>query len=390
MPSHAKRRGAPTPGLSRNQKLVAGGVVGVVIVLVALFTLVLGHKAATPAGATSSSLPPAATQPTLAKDLCPLTDTPAPGGVVPQRAPIAVKIGNEPGPDAGGLGAARPQSGLNEADIVYDTPAEGGIMRYIAIYQCQNASQIGPVRSYRWVDARILAEFRHSFLLHIGGIAPNLNELNTFAFIKNLDGDCAAESACDSQIYTQDPNRVPPDATYTSTKAVWSQFHSAPYNLAPAPVFRYSAAPPSSAKTVSSVAINFSAGTDALWQWSPSARAFLHFYGTTPDIDQLDNKQVSAQNVVVQVVDYKIGPYEETAGIAGSGDVESQTVGRGRGWVLRDGKVIAVTWHRAALQDPTTFTDAAGKPVDLAPGRTFVEMVINTTADQAGAITFTK
>lgn len=377
--------------MRRRQFLIAGGAAIVVIAVVLVFVLGGGGKK-NPHGQTVSSLglPPGSTQPALPSNRCPLTDEPAPGGSVPRRAPIAVKIGNEPGPDAGGLGAARPQSGLNEADIVYDTPAEGGIMRYVAIYQCGNASKIGPVRSYRWVDARILAQFRHSILAHVGGIAPDLNELNSFSYIKNVDDDCGAEPTCYPSLFAQDPNRVPPDATYTSTQAIWQQFHASPYNMKPLPAFQYTAALPAAATPVASVGINFSAGTDGVWQWSASAHAFEHFYGTTPDIDQLDQQQVSAQNVVIQIVNYKIGPYEETAGIPNSGDVESAIVGSGKGYVLRDGKMIPVTWHRSALQDPTSFTDKAGKSVGLAPGRTWVEMLINTTADQAGALTFTK
>jgi hypothetical protein len=323
--------------------------------------------------------------------VCPLTDEPAPGGKVPQRAPIAVKIGNEPGGGPNGLGAARPQSGLNEADIVYDTPAEGGIMRYIAIYQCNNASEIGPVRSYRWVDARILSEFPHVALVHVGGIAPNLADLNdNFKTIVNIDDDCGAEPLCDPSVFHQDSSRVPPDATYTSTQAIWASHHTHGMQDPPPPVFHYTASLPSLATPVSQVAINFSAGTDAVWKWSASAHAFLHFYGTSPDIDQLNGQQVSTQNIFIQIVHYTIGPYEETAGLAGSGDVESQTVGTGKGYLLRDGKMLAVTWHRAALQDPTTFTDAAGKTVGLAKGRTWVEMLINTTARVPGALTFTK
>ena len=82
---------------------------------------------------------------------CPLTDAPAPGvKTIPDRPALLVKIGNEPD-------GARPQSGLNEADIVFDTPAEGFIMRYVAVYQCKNAPIIGPTRSVRWVDWNMVA-----------------------------------------------------------------------------------------------------------------------------------------------------------------------------------------------------------------------------------------
>lgn len=393
VPSHSKQSRNPLGNLSRNQLIaiagalvvVIGGVIGAVVA-----TSGGGKPAAKPPKRPSTTVTlPGTTQPTLAANRCPLTDLPAPGGTPPRRAPIAVKIGNEAGPDAGGLGAARPQSGLDEADIVYDTPAEGGIMRYIAIYQCNNASQIGPVRSIRWVDSHILAEFRDVILAHVGGIQPNLAALNALRWVGNADDDCVDEPVCSSQDFQQLSSRVPPDATYTSTQALWSTFKLARFRRLPSPVFRYSAALPSTATPVAKVSIDFSSGTDSVWEWSPTDHAFLHYFDTTPDVDQLNQQQVSTSNVFIQVVNYRIGPYEETAGISGSGDVESQTVGTGRGWILRNGEKLAVTWHRAALPDPTTLTDAAGKPVGLAPGRTWVEMVIESTATQPGAISFT-
>ncbi|HTT86353.1 MAG TPA: DUF3048 domain-containing protein, partial [Acidimicrobiales bacterium] len=75
--------------------------------------------------------------------VCPLTGQSAPGGQVPQRPALAIKVDNYP--------AARPQSGLNDADIVFEEPVEGGITRFVAVFQCQPASLVGPIRSARAV-----------------------------------------------------------------------------------------------------------------------------------------------------------------------------------------------------------------------------------------------
>lgn len=340
-----------------------------------------GKKASlanTTSGTSGPSGPSRAATPSLPSDRCPLTDTPAPGGKVPRRIPLAVKIGNEPGPDAGGLGAARPQSGLNEADIVYDTPAEGGIMRYEAIYQCQNAASIGPIRSERWVDWHIAAEFPKVIFSHVGGIQPELAMLDAQPFI--LDADAFKFPAA----YHQDPARVAPDATYTSTAALYSLFPT--YKTPPKPVFHYSASLPAGAKPLSSLDINFSQGTDVQWKWDPTTGTFLHFYSGVADMDALTNQQVSTTNIVVQIVHYTYGPWAESPG--GTGDVMSVTTGTGKGWVVRDGKEIPVIWHRPTMYDGMTFTTPSGTPVDLAPGRTWVEMVLNTTAKVPGALTF--
>ncbi len=344
------------------------------VVVAAVLAVVLSSTPKKAAGGKAAS----ATTPTtaaLASDVCPLTDTRAPGGTPPRRPAIAVKIGNEPQ-------GARPQSGLNEADIVYDTPAEGGIMRYEAIYQCNSASSIGPVRSLRWVDWHILAMYRNlPLLVHAGGIIPDVNALDALRYVKdvNLLSTYAADG-------TRITSRVPPDNLYTSTAQVWASFPNE--KAPPAPVFRYSGSLPAAAKPAKSIEINFSLGTDSVWTWNAATSTWLHSYaGSGPDIDALTNAQVSTDNVVVQIVKYQLGPYSESPG--GSGDVESVLTGNGAGYLLRDGKEIPVTWHRPNASTMTTFTDAHGAAVDLAPGRTFVEIVLDTTAAQKGAITIT-
>lgn len=302
---------------------------------------------------------------------CPLTDVPAPGRVVAQRPALLVKIGNEPGP-------SRPQSGLNEADVVFDTPAEGFIMRYIAVYQCENSAVIGPIRSVRWVDYHIAPEFIQPILAFAGGIGPNLTAVASAPWLSGanlLDAQASAGY--------RTTNRFPPDNLYTSTKALYALFPKQSHK--PKPIFRFTSSLPSGAKPLASLELDFSGGTDVIWRWQPASHSWLHTYSGVTDIDALTNQPVTATNVVVEIVPYTIGPFSESPG--GTGDIESQTTGTGRGYVLRGGRYIPVTWHRANLVDPTTFTAANGRPVGLAPGRTWVEIMTDTQA--SGGIRFT-
>lgn len=317
--------------------------------------------------------PPGTTVPKLAVSRCPLTDVPAPGGKVPQRPAVAVKVGNEPT-------GARPQSGLGQADIVYDTPAEGFIMRYVAVYQCGSASSIGPTRSVRWVDWHILEAFGTPILAFANGIDPDVHTVETLDWLRPADLLTSAASAG-----IRISSRVPPDNLYTSTAKLWALY---PHDTSPPPpVFAYSPGLPPSATPAAKLAINFSPGTDVVWIWDAAAGQWEHTYGGSPDIDALTNRPVTATNVVVQIVHYTFGPYEESPG--STGDVESQVIGTGSGYVLRGGKVVRVVWHRKGATSPTTFTDAAGRPVGLAPGRTWVEILLNTTASTPGALTIT-
>lgn len=292
---------------------------------------------------------------------------------MPARPALAVKIGNEPD-------GARPQSGLNEADIVYDTPAEGGIMRYVAVYQCQSASSIGPTRSVRWVDWHILQAFGHPILAFAGGINPDVSTVDGLGWLEPADLLAGAQAAG-----VRISSRVPPDNLYTSSAALWALAKTA---SPPPPVFSYTASLPALATPASALAIDFSPGTDVVWKWDGQADTWLHAYSGSPDIDALTNQPVTTTNIVVQIVHYSFGPYAESPG--GTGDVESQTVGSGPGYVLRGDDVIKVTWHRPGLLAPTTFTDAKGQAVGLAPGRTWVELVLDTTANTPGSLTITR
>ncbi len=383
--------------LKRNQLIaVAAALVVVLAVGLGVGLSGGGKPVAAIKGHNGTSSPPSGTRttttastiPSFGPGICPLTDTPAAGGRAPLRPALAVKIGTEPGSDPAAGAGARPQSGLDEADIVYDTPTEGFLMRYMAVYQCQDASSIGPIRSVRWVDWHILRQFVHPILAFAGGILPDQHDVYSSKWI--LPANVIGQQA---EVATQLAGRSAPDATYSSTTALYGLYPK--QTTPPKPVFEYTAALPSTAKPAASLALDFSFGTDVLWRWDAATGLWDHYYfdGTNPatataDTDALSNAIVSTTNIVVQVVKYKFGPYPESPG--STGDFESNTVGEGPGMILRDGKSIDVTWHRKNLLSPMTFTDAGGQTVGLAPGRTWVELVPNTTFTSAGRVVLTK
>jgi hypothetical protein len=383
MPRHSRARsdraetgdGTAKAGLNTKQKAIVIAVSVVVLagIAVGVVAATSGGKPKHPSSATGGTTTTVAA---LSSTVCPLTDTPAPGGVVPDRPALMVKVGNEPE-------GARPQSGLNEADIVYDTPAEGFVMRYIAVYQCNNSSSIGPTRSVRWVDYHMVARmFYDPILAFAGGIIPN--QQGVAADHAWLTGINLLDVS--SSVAWRISSREAPDNLYTSTKALYGQFTK--LKTPPPPIFTYSAKPASSATPASSLAIDFSYGTDPVWQWNAQKGLWMHTYSGTPDMDALTGQQVSTTNIVVQIVKYTLGPHIESTG--GTGDVQSAMLGSGPGYILRNGTVVKVTWHRTDEIQPTTYTDAAGQKVSLAPGRTWVEIVPNTQANAAHGIVITK
>jgi hypothetical protein len=357
-PRHARHR---QRSRAARRRVVVGGA-AVVVLGVAVVGVVLtrsGHRAAAaPPRHPRSVVSPSrtTTSPAPASDgaLCPLTGLPAPGGRVPNRPALAVKVGNDP--------AARPQSGLAAADIVYEVQAEGGITRYIAIYQCHEAASIGPVRSLRWVDWHVMEQFGHPILAFAGGIAPRVDEVDALPWLFPVNG--LASSA-----FVRISSRVPPENLYTSTAALWALD---PSGHAPSPIFSYSDAPPRDGTQVASATVPFSGASDVVWRWSASRHVWLRFYGTTPDLDA-SGAQLSAVNVVIQLVRALPGPYNESG--PDSLGVDSITVGSGTVDVLRDGELVTGRWVRPAYGDVTRLVGPDGRPIDLTPGNTWVELV---------------
>ena len=117
---------AQRAGGSRTKWYVLGGVAAMLLAGVVVAVLAAGStsKKAAPATTTTSTVAPVVAT-------CPLTGPPAPGGVVPARPAVAVKIGN--------YTADRPSAGLNQADIVVEEPVEGSYTRLVAVFQCRTA-----------------------------------------------------------------------------------------------------------------------------------------------------------------------------------------------------------------------------------------------------------
>jgi Protein of unknown function (DUF3048) N-terminal domain/Protein of unknown function (DUF3048) C-terminal domain len=315
-----------------------------------------GTKKSSPTAAPNIPNTPGAT-PTTVGALCPLTGVPASGNSVPQRPALAVKVDNYP--------QARPQSGLDQADIVFEEPVEGGITRLVAVFQCQSPALIGPIRSARAVDAPILDQLSRPILIHAGGINPVLALLQNANLI---DDNVFFHGAIVKSI----PGRYAPYDTYVAAAAAWGLNPSD--TKPPAALFTYSSTSPAGTP-VTSVHIPFTGTNNTLWTWNAASGHWLLSYSGKP-ATVANGGQIATTNIVVQTVHVTYGPWLENN--VGGLEVQSQMTGSGPLTVLRNGVAITGTWHRATLNDPTTLTASDGSSIALQPGQTWVEMVPST------------
>ncbi|MEO8475644.1 MAG: DUF3048 domain-containing protein [Actinomycetota bacterium] len=304
-------------------------------------------------------------------DPCPLTGiVPTGDKPVPTRPVLAVKVENTPD--------SYPLAGLNEADIVYEEVVEGGITRFIAVYHCQGAPLVGPVRSARTTDPKILLQFGARPLLAFSGGAPKVVNIVRKAGVIELTEDDPAPA------FTRDDARVIPHNLFTGTQKLWAaaaKAHKAA--TAPEPVFTYDEATPKPSKKTASATIVFSSLATAEWHWE-GGRWVRYLDGSPMTLESGD--EIAADNVVIQQVETTEST--QFSDVADYPSPEVTVTGSGKAWVLRDGKLIIGTWERASEGDLTVFRTKKGDEIALTPGTTFVELAPTGMFD--ATITFGK
>jgi hypothetical protein len=141
-------------------------------------------------------------------------------------------------------------------------------------------------------------------------------------------------------------------------------------------VFSFSQAVPTGTPAAS-VAIPFSSTSNVVWTYDRATRQYLRSFGPHPDL-LTDGAQNSASTVVVQVVQLSYGPWYEND--VGGLEVQANLyqAASGGAEVFRDGVEVTGTWHRSALGQPTQFISSTGTPIQIQPGRTWVELVPST------------
>lgn len=293
---------------------------------------------------------------TIELPLAPLTGLPTSDPAVATRPALAAKIDNHP--------KARPQVGLNSADIVFEENVEK-LTRFAAIHHSQGRDPIGPLRSGRRQDVDILGSYNKPLFVWSGGNARVTRAINDSDLV-NM-GPTPMRS---KNIYFRDTARSAPHNLFTKTTDIWA---NAPAESGPPqPQFLYrdiSDAMPATAVPVASGKISMD-NLRVQWDWDASTGKWLR--STLNNSRKLvahmeaDGTQVSTENVVVLYVRYTT-PVSPNA----------RTVGNGKVFVLTNGLLIEGTWRRANRLDPFTLKDAAGSVIRLTPGRTFVMLSRN-------------
>lgn len=278
----------------------------------------------------------------------PLTGLPMSDPSAAKKPALVVKIDNHP--------LARPQSGLNEADIVFEENVEQ-LTRFAAVFQSSVSNPVGPIRSGRTQDIALLGSFNRPLFAWSGG-----NRRVTDAI---RGSDLRQLSAQQQKVFFRAKGHIEPHDLYSNTDALYGL---APKDASGPPAqFTYRAAGATPAgDAIAAVNISMD-GVKVRWRWDATKSLFFRLADGKTQNDAISNSQVSTDNVVVLYVVYKPSPADPKS-------PEAQTIGKGDAWVFTAGKAVKATWTRADRLQPFTLKDASGTLIALTPGRTFVEL----------------
>jgi hypothetical protein len=244
---------------------------------------------------------------------------------------LAVKVEN--------IAAARPQVGLNSADIVFVEEVEGSLTRLVAVYHTTFPKRVGPVRSARNTDVELLPLFGEPGLVYSGANRKVQRNIDRSPIVPLQRSD-------------RDSSRVAPHNVFVDLDAVSGKAKRV--GEAQSIGWTFAAADPRWDKAAEDGSVSARVGGDSFSFDDKGGRYVVRWNGRTY-ADGSSGKVAATDNVVVMSV--KNSP-DGNADVNGARSVKSATVGKGKVVIFRDGRKISGTWRRAGDTKPLRFVDA--------------------------------
>lgn len=287
----------------------------------------------------------------------PLTGRPlVSAGEIPNRPALAVKMPNNR--------KAMPQTGLNEADIVFEQIINDGVTRFVAVFHSQGSDPVGPIRSGRAQDVDILTNLDSPLFAWSGGNdgvtgVVNNSSLVSLNYVRGFS----------DAYYRRDGRGGAPHNLFSSTDALWG---FTPEDFAvPPQIFPYMLnGEAAEGDHASSIELELDS-IRVRWDYDSATGQYLRFQYGEPHMSELSG-QVWADNIVVLFVDYQRSPFDRKS-------PEAQTIGKGQALIFTDGVVRTGVWQRSSSADTWNLyaDESLSEPIGLSDGRTWVELPRN-------------
>lgn len=261
----------------------------------------------------------------------------------------------------------RPQSGLSRALIVYEVIVEGGITRLMPVFGGEPIGKIGPVRSARDTYIEFVSEL--DCLYGYAGGSFTAVQATYDLELKTLNALSA-----DGRFYWRDSSSYAPHNLFTSSDLLTLALRDKKLENA-GPTFEswsfrdQPKVPSPDARLASSVRIDFSTPSyEVGWEYKSENGYYERTNGGVLHTDAETGEILTARNIVVEIV--PPGEY-----IEGKGRINFSVTGEGKVLIFRSGEVIEGTWKKVDRLSRTQYVDAAGLPIELNRGNTWVEVV---------------
>jgi hypothetical protein len=259
---------------------------------------------------------------------------------------------------------ARPQSGLSQASVVFEAIAEGGITRFLALFQDTAPDNVGPIRSARPYYLQWALGFEAGYA-HVGGSPEAIQDIKDWG-VRDLD------QFYNSGSYHRVNTRIAPHNVYTGITTLTQLEASKGYTSSNFTGFIRKADSPAKVPTASTVNINISGPVyNASYAYSAPTNNYLRSEAGAPHIDANTNAQISPRVVIALVMPYSL----EADGYHS----DYSTIGTGQAFIFQDGLVTVGQWSKTSNASQFTFTDSNGVVVKLNPGQTWLTTVANAT-----------
>jgi DUF3048 family protein len=281
----------------------------------------------------------------------PLTVNPLTGlKPVPTGRVFAVKIDDTP--------AGRPQTNINDADVVYVEQVEGGLTRLAALYASRLPATVGPVRSVRLDDAQLLGAYGRLAVAFSGGAS---------GVVAAVDRSSLVNASADNYFsdYSRSAAKPMPYNLMVDLPRLSADLRRATSSVRDVG-FRWSSAVPAGGRTAHQIRATVG-GTAVDFAWQ-NGHWIRKIDGVT--VRQSNGAAVSTPNVIVQFCKVAVDPRDVDT--AGNPSANTTTVGSGKALIFRDGRVFSGRWVRHSTGSPTRFVDAAGHDIPLHTGGTWV------------------
>jgi hypothetical protein len=262
---------------------------------------------------------------------------------------------------------ARPQSGLSQAGVVFEALAEGGITRFMALYQesSDQISPIGPVRSARPYFIDWLLPFNAAYA-HVGGSPTALSDIQSLG-VHDMD------QFYNGKYYNRISTREAPHNVYTSISSLTSLEQANGWTTSSFTGFPRKADAPAKSPSVTAIDINMSTTDMAVhYVYDPSLNSYLRNEGGSPMIDANTSKQLEPKVIIAIVVPWTDGPLDSS----GAYYTDYSDIGNGPAYIFQDGSLTQGEWEKASPTSQIQFVDSStNTPIKLDAGQAWISAV---------------